>query len=342
MKFRYLLGVLVSVFMLLFISCAIQDSASSKKEMSLARQKLESMEIAFTEQSFIDCSRAGNIEAMKLFLQAGINVNSNQNETPLTSTVRANNYDATKFLLDHGADVNLASYWETPIGVASYNGFDKIAELLIKSGADVNTLAKDGMTPLTNAIITKRPTMVELLLNSGANPNYELPDTGETPLIIAARYGNNKIVELLVADGANLNSKDDGKMSALDWAITNKYWDCSATLINKGAFVNDGDKSSRPMLLVMVSKKFDIADMLIAKGENINSLAYNTMPLVVWCAKNNNYEAVKYLISKGVRINKRDASGQNALDYAILNKDQPMIDILKAVKPEIKPKVPQL
>lgn len=340
MMIRYLFSIFISVFTLLLISCAIQDSAPRKNEMAIARQKLENMDIPFTEKSFIDCARKGNIEAMRLFLQAGININSHENETPLTSAVRANNYEATKFLIDNGAEVNLPSYWETPIGTASYNGFDKIAGLLIKSGADVNILAKDGMTPLTNAIIAKRPSTVELLLNNGANPNYILPDTGETPLIIASRNGSDKIVELLIDDVANINAKDLGDMTALDWAVISKHWSSAKILINKGALVSDGDKSSRPMVMALISEEFDIADMLISKGENVNSLAYNRMPLIIWCAKNNNYEAVKYLINKGAEINKRDASGQNALDYAISNKDQSMIDILKAAKANVKSKTP--
>lgn len=338
MKINYLLQIASSSLILFLASCAIQNSEAKRKEMSVARQKLESMEIPFTEQAFIETSRNGNIEAMKLFLQSGININSHQNETPLTSTVRANNYEATKFLIENGADVNLQSYWETPIGLASYNGFDKIAELLLTSGADVNTLAKDGMTPLTNAIITKRPSTVELLLNNGANPNFLLPDTGESPLIIASRYGNNKIVTLLIDDGANINAKDRGKMSALDWAMINRHKDCVNTLIAKGAFVTDGDTSSRPMVAAIVSRDFELADLLVAKGENVNSLAYNTMPLIVWCAKNKNYEGVKYLISKGANINKRDTSGQNALDYALSNRDQPMIDILRPAKADANPK----
>lgn len=59
---------------------------------------------------------------------------------------------------------------------------------MIKKGADVNALDKDGHSPLMLATQTHRPAIMELLLKSGASANFKLPD-GKTPLMIAAENG---------------------------------------------------------------------------------------------------------------------------------------------------------
>ena len=42
---------------------------------------------------------------------------------------------------------------------------------------------------------------------------------GLTPLLYAALGGHNEIAELLIAKGANMNAKDDGGKTPLDFAV---------------------------------------------------------------------------------------------------------------------------
>ena len=47
----------------------------------------------------------GNIKHLKLFLEAGMDVNVHDNGTALTSAVYGNNFDAVKFLINNGANI---------------------------------------------------------------------------------------------------------------------------------------------------------------------------------------------------------------------------------------------
>ena len=55
---------------------------------------------------------------------------------------------------------------------------------------------------------------------------------GATPLSVAVANGDKEIVELLIANGADVNAKTDAGETPLDWAIKNKHPE-TADLIRK-------------------------------------------------------------------------------------------------------------
>src|SRR3990167_321590 len=123
-------------------------------------------------------------------------INIEQKEAPLHAAARLGLMDATKILLQHGANVNVSIDTKiTPLHYAlAYGNFD-IARLLIENCAAVNaTIMMDeilphieeimplgkGQTPLHLAIYWNRSDIVRCLLQKGANINA-LTAIGETP-----------------------------------------------------------------------------------------------------------------------------------------------------------------
>ncbi len=72
-------------------------------------------------------------------------------------------------LLKHGADPNLSGFL---LHLAVLKLPTHAISFLLRSGADPNSVDKDGSTPLFIAIQRNNPKCVSLLLESGAHPNH--------------------------------------------------------------------------------------------------------------------------------------------------------------------------
>jgi ankyrin repeat protein len=154
--------------------------------------------------------------------------------TALLFAVREGETDCVKVLLKAArVDVNQTSIdGSTPLLVAVQNGFYDIAAFLIDHGANPNLANSKGWTPLYLAVkirnqeTTALPApstdgvldLITTLLDHGANPNVQikaateihqgmtalwLKEEGATPLLRAALCGDLTVVKLLIAHGAD-------------------------------------------------------------------------------------------------------------------------------------------
>ena len=88
------------------------------------------------------------------------------------------------------------------------NGDLETIKQQLTAGANVNSKAARGWTPLHLAVESDDIEIVKLLIRSGSNVNAK-HNGGGTPLHWAARKGHREIVELLIANGADLNAQDE-------------------------------------------------------------------------------------------------------------------------------------
>jgi len=88
---------------------------------------------------------------------------------------------------------------------AAYEGNIEAVKQHIADGADVNAENQHGLTPLEAATAGGHKEIVDLLIANGANVNAKYDF--RTPLHEAALAGHKETVELLIAKGANVNVK---------------------------------------------------------------------------------------------------------------------------------------
>ena len=154
-----------------------------------------------------------------------------------------------KALLERGGSTNLGNenagsplwYAAIPLWYAATRGLEKVVELLLKHGAEVNTketLRKE--TPLHCAAYLGYTAVVVLLLKNGARADSENAN-GETPLHGAASEGFREIVQLLCACSAQVDSTDNSGATPLHRAASGGHEAVAGLLLKYGANVNLSD-----------------------------------------------------------------------------------------------------
>ena len=201
--------------------------------------------------------------------------------------------------------------------------------------------ADDEFNEFATSIYKKDIKGVKELLARGVDVNIREKTMGSTPLMVACSIeGTYEIIELLIAKGADINIKGsyDGR-TALIWAAQNSQKTVEL-LLAKGAEVNvkgvDGMTAFIQSIFGILSGSVTtvVCDLLLEKGANVNDQLIGAdaagWTAIMFASNNGKPDLVKYLISKGADVNLKAKYGTSALSWAIKEKNDDIIKILKA------------
>ncbi|HWQ93013.1 MAG TPA: ankyrin repeat domain-containing protein [Clostridia bacterium] len=186
---------------------------------------------------------------------------------PLHYAMRSRNIAVAEALLDAGANPNaLSSHGYPPLNMAIRHDNAEAIRLLLRRGAEINLKAKTGpfQPPLCIAVHEKKPVIAELLVKSGADLNYA-DEIKYTPLMLAVHApveSGIPMLKLFLKAGAKVDQRDRDGDTALAHAIYGKNWEAMRILIKVGADVNTLLKSQSGTILDLVERrmKFDRDD----------------------------------------------------------------------------------
>ena len=168
------------------------------------------------------------------------------------------------------------------------------------------------------------------LLAQGADVNTR-DDHGATPLMYAAAVGSASMMRQLLGAGAEANAKNDFDATALMWC-TNQF-EKVKLLTDRGADVNARSKRGRTPLLIAASHDGNVAviRLLLSKGANPANASdkVNNTPLAA-SAYANDGASVKLWLEKGADVNARNAAGLTPLMFAASNGNVDMVKALLA------------
>jgi len=210
-----------------------------------------------------------------------------------------------QLLITIAAVVLVGTAFADPLHDAASNGDLAGVQAELDKGVDVDE-GDDSwpeMTPLHYAVGEGHTKVVELLIANGADVNAK-DEEGWTPLHLAAYWGGKDIVELLIAEGADLNAKNNWIGTPLDIATNPENpIDTAETadLIRK-----HGGKTSK-----------ELKDLEEVK-ESIHAAA--RIGLI---------EAVKQHLAAGADVNAKGNIGETPLDWAIRGKHTEIADLLR-------------
>jgi ankyrin repeat protein len=169
-------------------------------------------------------------------------------------------------------DVVGTGYGDALIHAFAWRGRTTVVEFLLNKGADVNAKGSyNGMTPLLCAVHNGHEDTVRMLLERGTQIEGS-SDDGSTALIEAAVQNHEGIVKLLLAKGAQKEATKRGGHTALHLAAASAYVKVVQPLLDAGANIDTMDNTgTTPLMLAAIHNKYWMVKLLLINGANVGA-----------------------------------------------------------------------
>lgn len=196
--------------------------------------------------------------------------------------------------INDGNDVNIKGPQDiTPLMAASVMGYLEIAELLIDKGAEVNYQVR-GFNALTLACRMNYTDIAKLLLENNSKVNI-VSFEGHTPLYFSLEYDNKEVFDLLIAYGADVNLGNESlllKSLKMDDYYVN-------VLLSKGVNPNvTNEDGSTPLMYAVRKNNKGMINKLLELGADINIVNEYGSTAASIAFYDNNIELGKLLFNK--------------------------------------------
>ena len=210
----------------------------------------------------------------------------------------------------------------TVLSRAERSGKKELVEFLLEKGAteDIFAAAIVGHTDKVAAFLKQDPK----LLNARDGD-------GKTALHWAALYGQTKVMELLLANKADVNSLDEDGFTPLHWAATFNQSDAVKLLLANKANMNIKVQKYgwTPLRLAVIHGHMATAEALLNGGADPNLKDEDNIPLLNQAVIRGKKEMVGLLLDKKADLNKKDSEGETALDEAEEQGNKEIIEFLR-------------
>ena len=272
----------------------------------------------------------GNVSAISLALQLGLNANQpdNQGKTPIHFAARYNSSLALYRLLQDPSSKQLYPDSEgyTPLHESCYNEKDSntFGVLLQERYNQLAIDARAGeyqQTPLMIAASLGSAEQIVSLLQRGADPNAK-DKRGWTPLHYAAQAGAHSGIRLLLSDGSNINARSKQQETPLLIATREADSRVVALLLQGGANVHYADlQLKRPIHWGAFNADLNVLQLLLQHGADVNALGPNGQTPMHFAAELGQEAHLSALSDAGAELDKSSRFGFTPLMIAVSNRN---------------------
>lgn len=188
----------------------------SKEEIEKKKRRMEANKHIVKERL--------SLEEVKKYFEDGGDPNAQQGK-PLQNSVKEDNLEKTKYLLEVGAYPNVGN-------AIKYAQNLPMIKLLVDHGSEINN-------DIFNSIM-KDYDAVEYVLKAGINPNFEKG----YPIRTAAKLGDTKMISMLIKYGADISER---RYMVVKWAVEHGKLDVIKYLMEKMRQLGDPNYTDKDM-----------------------------------------------------------------------------------------------
>src|SRR5450631_1796981 len=226
-----------------------------------------------------DAVQHGDAQGVQALLKNKVDVNAPQPDgaTALHWAAYRSDAESAAAVIRAGANVNAKNkYGVTPLSLAADQGSAAVLDLLLKAGAKPNdpiNFVNSGETPVMHAARSAKVDAVKSLVQAGADVNAKENWNGQTALMWAAADGDSAMVTALLELGADLHAKSHAGTTAFLLAVRKGDLPSVHAMLAAGADVNEkrsGDFAT-PLLIAIINGHADLVDLLLDKGADPNA-----------------------------------------------------------------------
>lgn len=257
----------------------------------------------------LEAANCGNKEVVELLLinHADVNAKDNLGNTPLHYAILGGHKEIADFLRQHGGIDFVAE-----IDDASASGdLLRVKNLLVGDRHLGSSRDKDLLTPLHFAASKGRNDVVQLLLSNGADVNSKTK-YGSTPLIEAAWQGHKDVVDILLAHGAEVNVNGGIRGGTpLHGASIKNMVDIVQSLLAHGA---DASAKNGDGFTPLFYANPAVSELLLAHGADVNAKDNDGDTPLHFA---HSTEEAEWLLAHGANINAKDKDGDTPLRHFV-------------------------
>jgi ankyrin repeat protein len=303
----------------------------------------------------------GDVRTINVLLKnnANVNVKNRSGVPPVGEAIASGHVEAVQMLLENGATTDFVLSGGSPVHGAVGRNSTELVQLLLKHKEASDLPNVRGLTPLQSVVIDQRkPELIPLLVNAGANPNTPLPASAKMtirdrtgsrdqflphyPILIAAILRLDlPQVEAILANGADVNAfvPDGGYQStALMFAVYSDALEIvEAVLRYKPNLELRTKNESRTALHQAVARaerlRVDIVEVLIKAGANVDATdekGWTPLHIAAWDGK---AELISALLKAGANPNIHAHDG--ALPLSLARRTSGPAVLVEATRQEI-------
>ncbi|KAM7054453.1 ankyrin repeat domain-containing protein 35 isoform 1-T2 [Molossus nigricans] len=205
----------------------------------------------------------------------------------------------------------------------------RVAALASRKSARPTKLDSNGQSPFHLAASKGLTECLTILLANGADINSKNED-GSTALHLATISCQPQCVKVLLQHGANEDAVDAENRSPLHWAASSGCASSVLLLCDHEAFLDVLDNDGRtPLMIASLGGHAAICSQLLQRGARVNVTDKDDKSALILACEKGSAEVAELLLSHGADVGLVDSTGHDALYYGLRTQDQALCKLLQ-------------